>query len=134
MSDDKTITLTLPVLIPADLVPDGYEAARVQSGFVTCSNGESVVNMYGKVTGAPTYFEPRGDLQLIVRLKPTWRPPASLAPGEYRFVDGVFDTGLGLMLRGSDALNLFRDWTNPPREGFWDVNADGTAEYKGERR
>lgn len=69
----------------------------------------------------------------ILALRPTWKPPASLMPGEYRVQNGTLRTE-AMTLAGREARRqLFRDFVAPSKEGRWRVNEDGTATYLGEK-
>lgn len=66
---------------------------------------------------------------VILAPHPTWKPPASLAPGEYEWRDCYMHNG---NFSDTFARKIFRDWISPSREGRWRVNEDGTATYLGE--
>lgn len=64
---------------------------------------------------------------------PTWTPPFSLPDGGYRFsCKSLYTPSGGMCLGGQDAaITLFKDFTDPPRDGLWQVK-DGKATYLGE--
>ena len=75
----------------------------------------------------------QGYVYPILVPRPTWKPPASLAPGEYLVQLGTLRTD-ELTLAGRGAIRqIFRDFTPPAIDGRWRVNKDGTATYLGEK-
>lgn len=73
--------------------------------------------------------EPPESVYPILAPRPTWKPPASLRPGEYRWT-GEYLVGSGFS--ATWARRLLRDWTDPTHVGKWRVNEDGTADYLGD--
>lgn len=65
----------------------------------------------------------------ILKPRPTWKPPASLKPGKYEWQgEYLNDSGFS----AAWASKHLRDWTDPPKTGYWQVHEDGTATYLGE--
>jgi hypothetical protein len=76
-------------------------------------------------------------LQPAVDPPPTWVPPASLPDGIYAWAGGalrISSPTFGSILFGSQFSStavIFRDWTDPPKVGRWQVT-NGTATWLGE--
>ena len=122
--DGTTTFRGVDVTIPAS-VADDYDVAAVRLAkdyeMICCGKKPSPKSHHW------------ADWQFVILApRPTWKPPASLAPGEYEWVnDSLYMPGA--CLGGSRATRpVFRDLQQPTRLGRWRVNEDGTATYLGE--
>lgn len=125
--DNKNGTTTftgVSVTIPTS-VAEKYDVAAVRSG----RKNEGILTCSDRVEHLASNSE---WVYVILAPRPTWKPPASLAPGRYIIRNGTLRTD-AITLSGREARHqLFRDFTTPSREGIWQVNEDGTATYLGE--
>ena len=118
--DGTTTFRGVDVTIPTSLAAthDVAEVRRAMPGDLIAASGQA--------------REAETALQLIYVIlapRPTWKPPASLMPGEYEW-RGEYLTDSGFS--AAWASKHLRDWTDPPKLGKWRVNEDGTSTYLGE--
>ena len=122
--DGTTTFRGVDVTIPTSVAHD-YDVVAVRR---PTSEDKAVIRSDGAVVAPFEHCIER----VILAPRPTWKPPASLAPGEYEWVnDSLYMPGA--CLGGSRATRpVFRDLQQPTRLGRWRVNEDGTATYLGE--
>lgn len=122
---DGTTTFSgVSVTIPSS-VADKFDVTAVRPAKI----GEAVFSRFGinQITQA-------NDLPWIVLApRPTWKPPAFLAPGIYKWANNAMWAQDGAALWGGSCIrSVFRDMPKPTKIGKWQVHEDGTATYLGE--
>lgn len=121
---DGTVTWMVPVTVRRKSI-DGHEIVAVRKTIA----GDHVVDSRGDTIYLATEHD-AGWLRIIVRTipKPQWTPPASLKPGRYRWAGNL----VGVSTDPEWPRRIFRDWTDPPAVGWWQVNEDGSSTFEGE--
>ena len=117
--------------IPKELA-DKYDVIAVRKAV----KGE-MVEAGGKAISAETALVNDASVYAILRPRPTWIPPASLAQGLYQWNSGgLYRTGKGptslFICSREDARKIFRDWEDPSCFGQWKVHISSTATFVGE--
>jgi hypothetical protein len=62
---------------------------------------------------------------------PTWKAPASLPDGKYEWDGSILTIPCDSLVLPGVRSYLYRDWTDPPKEGLWLVK-DGIGTWQGE--
>lgn len=125
--DNKNGTTTfrgVNVTIPTSLAEthDVVEVRRAQAGETIEGNGLSLVAQ----TATRCVF-------IILKPRPSWKPPAFVAAGRYKWIGKSLFADDGAALWGGNCIrSVYREMTEPSCPGKWQVNADGTATYLGD--
>lgn len=123
---DGTTTFTgVSVTIPTSVASE-YDVVAVRR---PTSEDKAVIRSDGAVVAPFEHCIER----VILTPRPTWKPPASLSDGDYKWSGSHFSK-IGkefCVFKSGGIAVMFRDWTDPPRCGLYKVES-GTATWSGE--